>query len=57
MTQKEKYPLLSRIDSPSDLRKLRLRQLPQLCRELRADILDELSQNPGHLASSSALSN
>ena len=52
MTQKEKYPLLSRIDSPSDLRKLRLRQLPQLCRELRADILDELSQNPGHLASS-----
>ena len=52
MTQKEKYPLLSRIDSPSDLRRLRLRQLPQLCRELRADILDELSQNPGHLASS-----
>ena len=52
MTHPEKYPLLSRIDTPADLRKLKLRELPQLCRELRADILDELSQNPGHLASS-----
>jgi len=26
--------------------------LPELCRELREDILDELAQNPGHLASS-----
>ena len=52
MTHPEKYPLLSRIDTPADLRRLKLRELPQLCRELRADILDELSQNPGHLASS-----
>ena len=52
MTHPDKYPLLSRIDTPADLRKLKLRELPQLCRELRADILDELSQNPGHLASS-----
>ena len=52
MTHPDKYPLLTRIDTPADLRKLKLRELPQLCRELRADILDELSQNPGHLASS-----
>ena len=52
MTHPDKYPLLSRIDTPADLRRLKLRELPQLCRELRADILDELSQNPGHLASS-----
>lgn len=47
-----KYTLLSTIDSPADLRKLRIDQLPQLCQELREDILDELAQNPGHLASS-----
>ena len=52
MTTPEKYPLLSRIDSPADLRRLSLADLPQLCRELRQDIFEELSQNPGHLASS-----
>lgn len=52
MNPKAKYQLLSHIDSPADLRKLALDQLPQLCQELRDDILDELAQNPGHLASS-----
>lgn len=47
-----KYELLSQIDSPADIRKLKVSQLPELCRELREDILDELAQNPGHLASS-----
>lgn len=47
-----KYELLSKIDSPADLRRLRIDELPELCRELREDILDELAQNPGHLASS-----
>lgn len=47
-----KYELLSKIDSPDDLRKLKVEELPELCRELREDILDELAQNPGHLASS-----
>ena len=47
-----KYELLSKIDSPADLRKLKVEELPELCRELREDILDELAQNPGHLASS-----
>lgn len=44
------YPLLSEIDSPADLKKLELNQLPDLCREIRAYMLDILSQTPGHLA-------
>lgn len=52
MIDKAKYPLLSQIDFPAQLRQLPLEQLPQLCRELRKDILEELEQNPGHLASS-----
>lgn len=57
MTHPDKYPLLSRIDTPADLRKLKLRELPQLCRELRADILDELSQIPATWLRVWALSN
>ena len=49
---KKNYGLLSRIDSPADLRKLSIDQLPELCRELRQDIIDEVSVNPGHFASS-----
>ena len=44
--------LLAGIEYPSDLRRLSVDQLPQLCDELRQDILRELSVNPGHLASS-----
>lgn len=44
--------LLKTIDSPADLRKLSLEQLPQVCNELRQMIIDELSQNPGHFGSS-----
>lgn len=44
--------LLKAINSPADLRKLRLEQLSQVCRELRQMIIDELSQNPGHFGSS-----
>ena len=44
--------LLTQIQYPSDLRKLDVDQLPQVCRELREDIVKELSVNPGHLASS-----
>ena len=50
--KQRRYPLLSAIDSPDDLRKLEVGQLENLCAELRSDILDELAQNPGHLASS-----
>ena len=47
-----KYPLLSKIDSPADLRKLPETDLPQVCRELREFIIDSLANNPGHFASS-----
>ena len=44
--------LLSKINSPSDLRKLSVDQLPQLCSEIREFLISHLSQNPGHFASS-----
>ena len=44
--------LLSSITYPDDLRHLKVEQLAPLCDELRRDIVDELSVNPGHLASS-----
>lgn len=49
---KENYPLLSEIDSPKDLRKLKIAELPQVCEELREFIIHSLSENPGHFASS-----
>ncbi len=52
MEEKFNYKLLSTVDYPSDLRKLSINQLPELCAELRQDIIEELSLNPGHLASS-----
>ena len=44
--------LLSQITYPADLRKLDAGQLPEVCQELREEIVKELSVNPGHLASS-----
>lgn len=49
---KNKFGLLSQIKYPEDLRKLNVEQLPQVCKELREDIIDEVSVNPGHFASS-----
>lgn len=46
------YPLLAKIDSPVDLRKLSVTELPLVCAELRKFIIDALSVNPGHFASS-----
>ena len=50
--EESKQELLCNITFPEDLRKLKVDQLPQLCDELRQDIVQELSVNPGHLASS-----
>lgn len=50
--EQSEYKLLNKINSVEDLRKLRIDQLPLLCKELRRDIVNELSVNPGHLASS-----
>ena len=46
------YPLLSRINSPVDLRKLKPEDLIPLSSELREYIIDILSSNPGHFAAS-----
>ncbi len=49
---KEHFPLLATIDTPADLKRLSVDELPQLCQELRQFIIHELSTNPGHFASS-----
>lgn len=52
MENKVEYKYLNRIDYPSDLRRLKVEELPTVCDELRNDIIRELAVNPGHLASS-----
>ena len=46
------YELLDKIDSPADLKKLSVDELPQLCDELRRFIIAQLSHAPGHFAAS-----
>ena len=48
----KKFELLNQIVYPSDLQKLSVGQLPEVCKELREDIIEKVSVNPGHLASS-----
>ena len=45
------YSLLNQINSPEDLRLLSKEQLQPLCDELRAYLLESVSQSSGHLAS------
>ena len=47
-----KYKYLHTIQYPSDLKALPRQVLPDVCEELRAFIVEELSHNPGHLGSS-----
>lgn len=46
------YKYLENIKYPADLRKLNVEILPDICSELRDDIVKEVAVNPGHLASS-----
>ena len=48
----EREHILSRIDSPEDLRRLPQEELGEVCAELRQYIIDVLSENPGHLGAS-----
>lgn len=48
----EKKSILESIDSPADLKKVNLDDLDILAHELREHIIDVISSNPGHLASS-----
>ena len=43
---------LDSINNPLDLKQLPVSALPEVCSELRAFIIEELSHNPGHLGSS-----
>lgn len=52
MKNEQPYNLLNQISYPEDIRKLNVDQLPELCKELRQDIIKELADNPGHFASS-----
>lgn len=52
MEQDNSFKYLQHINSPTDLRKLRVDELPAVCDELRRDIINELADNPGHFASS-----
>jgi len=46
------YKYINTIDSPADLKKIPVEELPEVCAELRDFIIEALSKNPGHLASS-----
>lgn len=50
--KKDLVDLLQNINTPSDLRKLPLEALPEVCSQIRQFIIKELSCNPGHFASS-----
>ena len=52
MEQDKTFKYLQNINSPADLRKLSVDELPAVCDELRRDIIKELADNPGHFASS-----
>ncbi|MCF0166471.1 MAG: 1-deoxy-D-xylulose-5-phosphate synthase [Bacteroidales bacterium] len=45
-------PLLSKTDSPADLRKLSVPELSQLCAEIREYMVECCAANPGHLGAS-----
>ena len=46
------YKYLHTINSPEDLKKLQVSELPAVCAEVRDFIVQALSKNPGHLGSS-----
>lgn len=52
MANHEDKHLLNQIHFPSDLRKLGVEKLADVCAELRQYIIDVLSENPGHLGAS-----
>ena len=48
MISEEKYPVLSKVDYPSDIRQLSLPQLKQLCSDIREYMVDTISEIGGH---------
>ena len=45
------YEILSKIESPADVKALSAEQLDQLCDEIREKLIDVVSVNGGHLSS------
>jgi 1-deoxy-D-xylulose-5-phosphate synthase len=50
MTADERYPLLSAIESPADLRRLPAAKLPTVTKELREFLIQSVSTRGGHFA-------
>ena len=50
MIDQSRYPLLSRIDTPSNLKTLSRKELKALASELRRYLLESISRSGGHLA-------
>ena len=50
MTENTRFPLLARIESPADLRRLDAGVLPALAAELRGYLVETVSQRGGHFA-------
>lgn len=45
------YPLLSKVNSPADLKALPAKEINPLCKEIRTYLIEQISENGGHLAS------
>lgn len=52
MFDAKKYKLLSKVNSPEDLKKIHLKELPAFAEELRCFIIESASKNPGHFGAS-----
>jgi 1-deoxy-D-xylulose-5-phosphate synthase len=48
MIDEKKYPVLSKVDYPSDIRQLSLPQLKKLCADIREYMVDTISEIGGH---------
>jgi len=48
MTDKEKYPVLSKVEYPADIRKLDIIHLKQLCTDIREYLIDTISEIGWH---------
>ena len=48
MSDEQKYPILSKVNYPSDIRQLSLPQLKQLCTDIREYMVDTISEIGGH---------
>lgn len=47
----QKYPILDKINTPEDLKRLDVAALPELCAEVREFLISRVSKTGGHLAS------